>query len=226
MRQLPLAFCPPKRCVAMLTPAGLLNMSATVHPKAAGLRLCLRSITANAHARLDAQLGALDLASLAGYRLFLEASAAALLPLEADLTAARVAEIFPDWELRSRKAAILSDLVRIGGQMEPLPFRHPLDFGGVLGTMYVLEGSRLGARVLLNTVKHSTDPQVLHATTFLRHGAGHHFWPSFLAVLESQAAADHEASAIDGAVRAFAMFERAAARICGPAVAVSGTATA
>jgi heme oxygenase len=199
------------QCVAMLTPVGHHKISSLVaYPAAAGLRLCLRSVTAEAHARLDARLGALDLTSLPGYRQFLEANAAALLPLEAALEAARVAEIFPDWDLRSRKAAILEDLARVGGQVVPLPAPGLLDFGGVLGTMYVLEGSRLDARVQLNAVKRSTDAQVLHATAFLRHGAGHHFWPSFLAVLESHAAADHETSAIESAIRALNMFERAA----------------
>jgi len=200
------------RRVTMLTPAGLHKISGTAaYPAAAGLRLCLRSVTAQAHARLDARRGALDLTSLPDYRRFLEGSAAALLPLEAALAAARVAEIFPDWELRSRQAAITEDLARIGGQIEPLPAPAPLDFGGVLGTMYVLEASRLDARVLLNAVKRSTDAQVLHATAFLRHGADHQFWSSFLMILESHADADHEAGAIDGAMQAFAMFERAAA---------------
>jgi heme oxygenase len=207
---------PSMQCVAMLTPAGLHKISSTAaYPAAAGLRLCLRSVTAQAHARLNARFVALDLTSLPDYRQFLEANAAALLPLEAALAAAGVAEIFPDWALRSRKAAILEDLARVGGQEVPLPVPGALDFGGVLGTMYVLEGSRLDAQALLNAAKRSTDAEVLHATAFLRHGAGHHFWPSFLAVLESHGAADHETSAIDGAIRALGMFEQAAARLGG-----------
>jgi heme oxygenase (biliverdin-IX-beta and delta-forming) len=86
-----------------------------------------------------------------------------------------------------------------------------------LGTLYVLENSRLGARTLLHMVKRSTDPTVLHATAYLRHGAGHAFWENFLAVLESHPATLHEQSAIDGAVQAYAMFERAAARVLRPA---------
>jgi heme oxygenase len=200
----------------MPTPGGLHRISSpAAYPAAAGLRLCLRSVTAEAHARLDARLGALDLTSLPDYRRFLEANAAALLPLEAALTTARVDEVFPDWQLRSRKAAILEDLARVGGHFEPLPVPGPLDFGRVLGTMYVLESSRLDARGRLIAVKRSSDAQVLHATAFLRHGAGHHFWPSFLAVLEGDAATEHETGAIDGAMRAFGMFEQAIARLSG-----------
>ncbi len=204
----------------MLTPAGHQKFSSAVaYRAAAGLRLCLRSVTAEAHARLDARLGVLDLTSLPGYRQFLEVNAAALVPLEAALEAAHVAAIFPDWELRSRRAAVLEDLARVDGKAAPLPVSGPLDFGGVLGTMYVLESFRLDARVRLNAVKRSADAEVLHATAFLRHGAGQHFWPSFLIILESHADAGHEAGAIDGATRALAMFERAAARTSGGATA-------
>lgn len=207
----------------MLSPAGPSKTSGIgPHATATGLRLCLRSVTAEAHARLDHQLGALDLAILPGYRQFLEINAAGLIPLEAALAAAGVDGVFPDWPLRSRQAAILEDLARIGGHADPLPAPSRLDFGGLLGTMYVLEGSRLGARVLLNAVKQSADPQVLHATAFLRHGAGQHFWPSFLAILDRHSAPNHEAGAIDGALKAFAMFERATARVFGPKFAASG----
>lgn len=190
---------------------------------AAGLRLCLRSVTAAAHNRLDARFRSLDLTGLAGYRQFLEANAAALLPLETALAHARVGRIVPDWAARSRQAAILDDLARTGGKMEPLPLPGPLDFGGVLGTMYVLESSRLGATALLNLVQRSNEPAVLCATAYLRHGAGHDFWQSFLTALESHPATLHEPSAIDGAIRAFEMFERAAARALRPAARTAST---
>jgi heme oxygenase (biliverdin-IX-beta and delta-forming) len=206
----------------MVVPAAQTNSGSTAgRHGAAGLRLCLRSITAATHNRLDARFRSLDLTGLAGYRQFLEASAAALLPLEMALAQARVARIFPDWEERSRQVAILDDLAHTGGRMEPLPLPGPLDFGGVLGTMYVLESSRLGARTLLSTVKRSSDPTVLAATAYLRHGADRHFWQSFLAVIESHPATLHESGAIDGAVKAFEMFERAAARVLQPAAATA-----
>jgi heme oxygenase len=198
----------------MIVPAAHSRFDSTADRRsAAGLRLCLRSVTAEAQNRLDARFRSLDLTGLAGYRQFLEANAAALLPLEVALVYARVARIIPDWEARARQAAILDDLARTGGKMEPLPLPGPLDFGGLLGTVYALESSRLGARALLNTVERSTDPAVLYATAYLRHGAGHDFWHSFLTVLESHSATLHESSAIDGAVQAFEMFERAAARM-------------
>lgn len=179
-----------------------------------GLRHRLRSATSAAHAQLDKQLGALDLNKLADYRRFLEASAAALLPLEDVLLEAGVARMFPDWELRSRRAAILHDLARIGGKVRPLGGPPPLDFGGVLGTMYVLERSRLGATVLLKTVAQSPNRMVAEATAYLRHGEGEQLWPSFLVMLEQHAAAlRDDTGAVNGANRAFDLFAQATARL-------------
>jgi hypothetical protein len=55
--------------------------------------------------------------------------------------------------------------------------------------MYVLEGSRLGAQVLLQAVAGSSDAAVTAATAYLRHGAGRHLWQSFLALLATAMAA-------------------------------------
>src|SRR5262245_18514722 len=76
------------------------------------LRSLLRDATAAEHARLDAQLGALDLCTPGGYRRFLEIFAAALLPLEHSLVAAGVHDVLPDWDDRARSEAILADLSR------------------------------------------------------------------------------------------------------------------
>jgi heme oxygenase len=180
-----------------------------------GLRRRLRSATADAHARLDRQLGTLDLQILPDYRRFLEANAAALLPLEDALEAADVGRLFPDWTIRSRRQAIRADLTLVGGHTHPLPGPNPLDFGGLLGTMYVLEGSRLGARVLSKLAASSSDPRVARATAYLRHGEGQHLWPTFLEALERHAATlNDEDSAIEGARRAFELFAEASSRTC------------
>jgi len=181
---------------------------------AIGLRHRLRTATAEAHARLDEQVRALDLRGLPEYRRFLEASTAALLPLERSLIEAGVARIFPDWALRSRRHAILHDLARVDGVAHPLAAPPRLDFAGVLGTMYVLEGSRLGAQVLLKSVARSSDAVVTQATAYLSHGAGRHLWQSFLALLERHAGTlSDDAGAVDGARRAFGLFAQAIARM-------------
>jgi heme oxygenase len=79
--------------------------------------------------------------------------------------------------------------------------------------MYVLEGSRLGAKYLIRSVMQSPDPLVAQTTGYLGHGADERLWQSFLAALETHGAAladDRGVSA--GAHRAFDLFAQAAAR--------------
>jgi heme oxygenase len=191
---------------------GALRATPGDRPRDAGLRGRLRSATAAAHARLDRRLAAVDLTRLPDYRRFLEASADALLPLEAALAHAGVEGLFPDWSQRSRADAISRDLARLAGEARPLAAPGRLTPDGVLGTMYVLEGSRLGARVLVGMIARSADPLVASATAYLRHGAGLALWPSFLAALEGHAAMADQAAVVDGACTAFDLFDTAFAR--------------
>ena len=186
------------------------------HPHAStriGVRDKLKAATAAAHHRIDERLSVLDLTDTAHYRRFLQANAAALLPLEAALAQAGVAEIFEDWPVRTRSAAITAALDRLGGTIVPLTRpAEPLDRSGMLGTLYVLEGSRLGAAYLARIVAASVDPRVRAATHYLRHGVGQGLWRSFLARLERESmSADDEHRMITGAQQAFAMFAEAVA---------------
>ncbi|UPJ61631.1 biliverdin-producing heme oxygenase [Bradyrhizobium sp. 192] len=192
----------------MLT--GASDVSTHVGLSFPGLREKLRDATAVAHRYLDAQLTSLDLATLSGYRRFLQASAGALLPLEAALVEAGVARMFQDWPERSRSAAVAADLGRLGSAAQSTVSVRPLTRSGVLGTMYVLEGSRLGAKFLLKAVADAADPRIREATDYLSHGAGQRLWQSFLAKLGAEDACDDEAIAAAGA--AFAAFEQAADR--------------
>jgi heme oxygenase len=177
-----------------------------------GLRSRLKQATAEAHRDLDGRLGSLDLSSLAGYRRFLEASAVALLPLERALERAGVAAMFADWPQRSRRAAIVADLAKVGGIVRPAAVPLLTNGNAVLGTMYVLEGSRLGAKYLMRTIAHAADPVIASATAYLDHGAGQPHWPRFLAVLEREPVTpDDEADIIDSAAAAFELFAQAAA---------------
>jgi heme oxygenase len=178
-----------------------------------GLRDRLREATAAAHHDLDAEFATFDLTSRNDYRRFLEANAAALLPLEAALERAGVSRLFSDWPERSRRDAIATDLARLGGAIRPMDDIAPLGRDGVLGTMYVLEGSRLGAKYLLRMIARSADPLIADSRAYLGHGAGSPLWRSFLANLERAVVSGHgEAEAIAGARQAFAMFAEAAAR--------------
>ena len=191
--------------------AGVSDVSTQVNRSLPGLRDRLRDATAAAHRELDAQLSSFDLTVMAGYRRFLRASAGALLPLEAALVEAGVARMFPDWPERSRSAAIAADLGRLGSAAQSTVSVLPLTFGGMLGTMYVLEGSRLGAKFLLKEVADAADPRIAEATGYLSHGAGKRLWQSFLSRLQIEEVSDED-EVIEAARTAFVAFERAADR--------------
>jgi heme oxygenase len=196
----------------------MLLASVSDHPyasKAIGIRDRLKAATSAAHHALDERLSVLDLTTTADYRCFLQANAAALLPLEAALEQACVADMLEDWPLRARSAAIIADLGRLGGTPVPLPPpAEPLDRCGMLGTLYVLEGSRLGAAYLVRMVAASVDARVRAATQYLRHGSGQGLWRSFLTRLEREpVSVDDERRMIVSAQQAFGMFAKAVAAI-------------
>jgi len=190
---------------------GVLEVSTQVDLGFTELRERLRDATTAAHRSLDAQFLSFDLTVLSGYRRFLQASAGALLPLEAALEAAGVTRKFPDWPERSRRAALANDLTRLGSVAQSTISVSPLTPSGMLGTMYVLEGSRLGARFLLKEVAKIGDPRVREANTYLSHGAGKRLWQSFLSRLQSEQDCN-EVEAIAAARGAFAAFEQAGER--------------
>jgi heme oxygenase (biliverdin-IX-beta and delta-forming) len=179
----------------------------------ASLRLLLREATAAAHMKVDTAFKHLNLQRLPDYRCFLEAIALALLPLEASLVKSGVEKLFPDWALRSRGAALCHDIIALGG-VAPSGFSpDELDCESVLGTLYVLEGSRLGSELLLRTVQASSDPRVARCTGYLSHGLGLRLWPTFCVRLEHPARSMNDpAKAIGAARKAFALFEKGARR--------------
>jgi heme oxygenase (biliverdin-IX-beta and delta-forming) len=191
------------------------------------LRATLRSGTADAHARLDAQLGLIDLHSLPHYRGFLEAFGKALLPLETALSASGVERTFIDWPQRARSRALLDDVSRLRGTVRPFGALGPFDFDAMLGTMYVLEGSRLGAKVLLAEVLQAPDPVVAKATAFLRHGFDSRLWQSFLQILDRNARKVGDPDKVVAAARfAFELFEVAAFGLIAPAHAAESIVVA
>lgn len=154
------------------------------------VRHVLRQQTADQHARLDALLTPLFLGDEAGYRGFLSISAAALVPLEQALVAAGVDEVIADWPTRARTPLLLADLAELSEPLPP-PVEVPkLDgHAQVLGVLYVLEGSRLGARQLLRTVAAGLETRTGNATRYLAHGHAERLWQSFVPVLNGSAAA-------------------------------------
>lgn len=146
------------------------------------LRDHLRAATSQDHAALDAIVGGWRIETPLGYGAFLSASVAALAPLELALERAGVAEWLPDWPRRARRVALAQDLAALGLEAPPfgtlsVPSR---DFG--VGLIYVLEGSRLGARFLSRQVRAGGQGLPL---AYLAHGEGEDLWRSFLAWLDA-----------------------------------------
>lgn len=172
------------------------------------LRDQLRNSTAELHARVDRHMGQLLQQTDGGYAEFLLMSAAAILPLENALEAANVAAILPDWVERSRSAAILADLADLSLSA---PAGRSIDGDQRLtdeayqfGMLYVLEGSRLGARVILRELQGSMQPLPVR---YLSHGQGQPMWQTFVRSLEASSAANQNRElAISGATAAFNMF--------------------
>ncbi len=171
------------------------------------LRARLRAETRAAHERVDAAFARFDLRERDSYAAFLTAHAAVLPALEAAVQADAMRWL-PDWPARRRTPALRGDLKILG---RPAPEPAATNFGGSaenLGALYVLEGSRLGSRLLVAQVREAGDPAVRAATAYLAHGDARRLWPSFLEVLEREGA--EPAAVTAGAAAAFALFEAAA----------------
>lgn len=145
------------------------------------LRDRLRATTADSHAALDATVAAFDIERTTGYAAFLAASAAALAPLELGLERGGVEAWLPDWPRRARREVLARDLAALGlaTPLSPRPVHVPSPAFGA-GLLYVLEGSRLGARFLARRARAAGRP-----LAYLTHGEGGDLWPSFLVWLEA-----------------------------------------
>jgi heme oxygenase len=175
-------------------------------------RNSLRGATDHLHRDLDRIAASFNLGDAAHYRRFLQANAATLIAIEQLLENAGVEQLLSDWRDRSRRAAILADLHSLQSDVQPLALRRTAPTPAeVFGILYVLEGSRLGARVQLDQVEASADENVRNASSYLSHGhpgEGSSLWRSFLEQLETHEAADDQTQTVSGAVYAFTMFIR------------------
>lgn len=163
----------------------------------ASARLALREATASLHLEVESRFAGLDLATANGYGRFLLVHAEVIPALEAALDRAGIEATLPDWPRRRRAAALATDLTALG---LPVPAPRPAEVrpgAEALGVTYVLEGSRLGATMLLKAI-----PPAL-PRAFLAHGAGEHLFRSFLPHLD---AVDDVATAVVGARLAFGLF--------------------
>lgn len=177
------------------------------------VRQVLRTATADLHAVVDARFSADFASDSEAYGRFLTALGSVVLPLEAAFEAADVERLLPDWSQRRRAPALRSDLEALG--LPPprlLPIAPPRGEARLFGMLYVLEGSRLGGKLLLRRALANPDARVRSATRYLGHGDGRDLWRPFLQRLEaSTAVACSPDATIAGARQAFALFAEDAA---------------
>ena len=188
----------------------MLETNTTVLPRprtpVPGVRQSLRAATAQAHERLDSYARRVNLADRESYGRFLQAQSGPVTALETALQDFGVVRLLPDWPLRSRSAALRHDLGWLNLHTELSTSIRPTSAAQAFGMLYVLEGSRLGARVLLQQIL-AAAPDLKPATNFLSHGSDHRLWPAFLQILEAKVAPDELAGCIRGAEQAFALFQ-------------------
>ena len=171
-------------------------------------RSALRSATRAAHERVDAAFAAHDLAALPAYGRFLQAQAAALLPVERALGSAGADALAEAWDEHRRAPLLIADLAAL--ELAPGPFVTPPAYASdahLAGGLYVIEGSRLGGAVLRRQVPGAFPSAFLSA----RQAPGR--WPRFVANLDRLLYSPQRVeSAIEAALATFACFETAAGR--------------
>ena len=156
---------------------------------------CLRSGTRSLHEALDASMPLSGLANRQDYIRYLSINWPCA-AIEEALESVGVYRILRDWNCRRRRFDLTDDLLALGAALPPSrEFLIANDTATILGWSYVLEGSRLGASVILRKVEVSALPEIRAATRFLRHGLGENYWNSFKIALE-RIDADPEAIAI------------------------------
>ena len=154
--------------------------------------------TLREHEALDALVTRSHLETRAGYSAFLSASAQALIPLELALERAGVADWLPDWPSRSRRRALESDLHQLGVRpLAPSTAAIPSPAFGA-GVLYVLEGSRLGGRLLSRQVR-AADADLPIA--YLSHGLEQNLWRAFLTWLEASPKVDCRTDIVEAGAR-------------------------
>ncbi|WP_424810587.1 biliverdin-producing heme oxygenase [Roseococcus sp. YIM B11640] len=151
------------------------------------------------HRAVEDGFADLDLTKPADYAEFLRVHAMVIPPLEAALERIGIAGILPDWPRRRRASALAEDLRALGAQVPEAESVRIAPGAEALGVAYVLEGSRLGAAMLLKTLPESLP------RAFLGHGRGEKLFQSFVPILDTLEGKEREA-ATRGASQAFEMF--------------------
>ena len=171
-------------------------------------RFALRDATSAWHDRVDAAFSSVVLTDRVGYGRFLQAQAAAHLPVEDALDVAGVEAIVPDWRARRRAEAIRADLAALDLAVPVLEAPPVLPgAAAMLGAAYVLEGSRLGGAMLRRSVPDAFPRAFLS-------GGSSAAWRDLISILDAVLGNGKEIdAAITAACDVFMLFERSGRRL-------------
>ena len=174
----------------------------------------LRIATMTAHERLDAIISVQGFfESRVGYVNYLRATLRVRGAIEACLDASDAESAFPAWPTRRIAGALHADLADLGADDEQnvtamaCPFRLA-GVAPILGALYVLEGSALGARLLTTRAALLGLGATFGARHLAAQTAAPSAWRVFLDRLEGapMSLAD-EALCVESAINAFEFFE-------------------
>jgi heme oxygenase len=161
------------------------------------LRSFLRQQTADVHARLDDAIGCFD--SPRAYARYLRGALAFREPIEAALAQASIPP--PDgWRLCPLASSIRADMTDLALPPNSKPAPAPVriaDTSDLLGTLYVLEGSALGARILLQRARKLGFSEDFGARHLALQTRDQDNWRNVLGLLER-----HEPSQADATAKA------------------------
>lgn len=165
-------------------------------------RFALKAATDGIHRELDERLSRLDLARSDDYRRFLHFHGRSVPAVESALEAGGLDAFVEGWSDHRRSEAIAHDLAELGEPMPKPIATTPLSgVGELLGTAYVLEGSRLGGRVLKQRVGNG------FPSRFLSGSDGRGPWLHVIAALDGLLYSDRRLSEATHAARnCFALF--------------------
>jgi heme oxygenase (biliverdin-IX-beta and delta-forming) len=170
----------------------------------------LKALTAGAHQRLEALAGQLFDAP-DRYRRYLQAMHAARAPMERALDDSGADLCFPEWPRRRIAHLVTLDLADLGARPHPVrAVPRSVRPAAQLGWLYVLEGSALGARILLRQAGGAGLSEKFGARHLAAQTADPGAWRRFVAVLEAADLSPEEERACErGALDAFGFFAAA-----------------
>jgi heme oxygenase len=176
-------------------------------------RFRLRDITLAAHARLDNGISAAGfMESRSAYISYLQARLQARQPIERALDECGAQALFAAWPRRRIAEHLAADIDDLDGD-RPSPAAvaapncpHPAE---ILGALYVLEGSALGASLLFKRAQTLGMTATCGARHLQAQTSDPSAWRAFVEVLERQQMTPDEELLCDAAaLRTFGAFER------------------